>query len=181
MRTTFAATTMASPRVATMRLATMLMASLLMAACGTAPRVEIVEAVPVATVGSEQEWALVVRVHNPKDAPLVLDGWRIDAGGRTISWVATRTVPPREAIQESLPVVLAANAGSWSVEGEMTYIAPGRLNDILFDSGFSRPSVGFAGTPAIRPVGSAPAPSAVDGIGSEIKPDSKPDSKPQQP
>jgi hypothetical protein len=46
----------------------------LLAACGTAPRVEIVEAVPVATIGAEQEWALIVRVHNPKDEQLVLDG-----------------------------------------------------------------------------------------------------------
>ena len=140
-------------------------APLLLAACGTAPRVEIVEAVPVATLGGEQEWTLVVRVHNARDAQLVLDGWRIDAGGRTIEWVATRTVPPREVVQESLPVVLPANLGSWSVTGELSYVAPGRLNDILFDSGFSRPSVSFSGTPTIRPAGSAPAPTAVDGTG----------------
>lgn len=141
----------------------------LLAACGTAPRVEIVEAVPVATIGAEQEWALIVRVHNPKDEQLVLDGWALEADGRRIEWVATRTVPPREMIQESLPVVLPATAGSWSVRGELAYVAPGRLNDILFDSGFSRPTVTFAGTPTIKPAGDAPAPTAVDGTMPDIK------------
>lgn len=141
----------------------------LLAACGTAPRVEIVEAVPVATIGTEQEWALVLRVHNPKDAQLVLDGWTIEAGGRRIEWVATRTVPPRELIQESLPVVLPSSVGTWSVSGELSYVAPGRLNDILFDSGFSRPSVSFAGTPSIKAAGSAPAPTAVDGTMPDLK------------
>lgn len=141
----------------------------LLAACGTAPRVEIVEAVPVATIGTEQEWALVLRVHNPKDAQLVLDGWTIEAGGRRIEWVATRTVPPREMIQESLPVVLPSSVGTWSVNGELTYVAPGRLNDILFDSGFSRPSVSFTGTPPIKAAGSAPAPTAVDGTMPDLK------------
>jgi hypothetical protein len=28
----------------------------------------------VATIGAEQEWALILRVHNPKDEQLVLDG-----------------------------------------------------------------------------------------------------------
>lgn len=142
----------------------------LLAACGTAPRVEIVEAVPVATIGTEQEWALVLRVHNPKDAQLVLDGWTIEAGGRRIEWVATRTVPPRDMVQESLPVVLPASVGAWSVSGELSYVAPGRLNDILFDSGFSRPSVSFAGTPSVKAAGSAPAPTAVDGTMPDIKP-----------
>lgn len=142
----------------------------LLAACGTAPRVEIVEAIPVATIGTDQEWALVVRIHNPKDAQLVLDGWTLDAGGRRIEWIATRTVPPREMIQESLPVVLPSSVGAWSVSGELSYIAPGRLNDILFDSGFSRPSVSFAGTPSIKAAGSAPAPMAVDGTMPDIKP-----------
>ncbi|RLS50407.1 MAG: hypothetical protein DWH90_01370 [Planctomycetota bacterium] len=141
----------------------------LLAACGTAPRVEIVEAVPMATIGTEQEWALVLRVHNPKDAQLVLDGWTLDAGGRRIEWVATRTVPPREMIQESLPVVLPSSVGAWSVSGELSYVAPGRLNDILFDSGFSRPSVSFAGTPTIKAAGSAPAPTAVDGTMPDLK------------
>jgi len=141
----------------------------LLAACGTPPRVEIVEAVPVTTIGTEQEWALVVRVHNQRDAQLVLDGWTLDAGGRQIEWVATRTVPPREMILESLPVVLPASAGAWSVTGELFYVAPGRLNDILFDSGFSRPSVSFAGTPPIKAAGDAPAPTAVDGTIPDIK------------
>jgi len=141
----------------------------LLAACGTPPRVEIVEAVPVTTIGTEQEWALVVRVHNQRDAQLVLDGWTLDAGGRQIEWVATRTVPPREMILESLPVVLPASAGAWSVTGELFYVAPGRLNDILFDSGFSRPSVSFAGTPPIKAAGDALAPTAVDGTIPDIK------------
>ena len=142
--------------------------TLLLAACGSAPRVEIVEAVPVATLGGEQEWALVVRVHNPKDAQVVLDGWRLEAGDRSMEWVATRTVPPRDVIEESLPIVLPAGLTGWSVRGELSYIAPGRLNDILFDSGFSRPSIGFAGTPTIRPAGTAPAPTAVDGTMPDI-------------
>jgi len=55
------------------------------------------------------------------------------------------------------------------VRGELSYVAPGRLNDILFDSGFSRPTVAFAGTPTIKAAGDAPAPTAVDGTMPDIK------------
>lgn len=142
----------------------------LLAACGTAPKVKVIEAVPVATIGAQQEWALVVQVHNPNATQLVLDNWVFNADGRRIEWVATRTVPPRETVQESLPVVLPASVGAWTVSGELFYVAPGRLNDILFDSGFSRPSVPFAGEPAIKAAGSAPTPTAVDGTMPDLKP-----------
>jgi len=141
-----------------------------LAACGTTPRVEVVEAVPVAKVGTMQEWALIVRVHNASGSQLVLDGWTLDAGGGRVEWIATRTVPPRDMVQESLPVVLPSPITAWTVSGELSYIAAGRLNDILFDSGFSRPTVPFAGTPAIKAAGDAPAPTAVDGTLPDAKP-----------
>ncbi len=133
--------------------------------CTSAPSVEVVHASAVRTIEARTEWALVLRVHNPNAAPLVLDRWTINTSGDPgyhVEWVASRTVPPLETIQEELPVVVSSGEVDWSVHGEAHYIATGRWADILFDTGFSRPSVGFSATPKKLAAGADPVPTAVD-------------------
>jgi len=103
---------------------------------------------------------------NPTDEPLQLEvfDYTVEVGGAGSGkrwqgqWSALRTLPARESIPMRIPAVIenpfteADGQTNWRIHGTISYKAPGRFAQILFDTGFRRPTHGFqAEGPSIAP------------------------------
>ena len=141
----------------------------LLAGCvfDTPPNV-LVQDVSVSAVGEGSpaavELGIDLRLENTTKDPIQLETFEYTftttGGDRwSGSWSALRTLPARESFSMRIPAVIPdpfsspdADTG-WRVEGTVSYKAPGRWAQILFDTGFRRPTHDFRGQgPAIRPI-----------------------------
>ena len=128
----------------------------------TPPHVEVtgihlldvgVSQAPTAKLGVE------VTLENPTQEPIQLEKYDyqlvVESDGQrerwSGSWSALRTLPAQDTVEMVIPAVVpytfadSPETASWRVSGTISYKAPGRLAQILFDSGFRRPKHGFSG------------------------------------
>ena len=72
------------------------------------------------------------------------DGRRVSWSG---VWLPLRTIPPNMKISLSIPAVVPVYESDmeWELRGDLSYKAPGRWAQILFDTGLRAPSTGFQG------------------------------------
>ncbi len=117
-----------------------------------------VTAVDVVEVGEEaSELAIRLELHNDADVPVKLDMWSygLQAANARYSgrWSAGITVPPQETVKASIPAVIPNSASpgpscAWTSSGSVTFLAPSRLAEVLFELGLNRPSTSFSGSGA---------------------------------
>ena len=100
-----------------------------------------------------------LRLENPTEKPIQLEVYQytvvVDSDGDrnrwSGTWSALRTLPAGETVQMSIPAIVPYNfakapeKAEWRVSGTISYKAPGRLAQILFDTGFRRPEHQFNG------------------------------------
>ena len=140
--------------------------------CVAPPDISI-DAVDVVEVGeSTVELAIRVVLENREDVPVKLDMWdyHLDScsGRYQGRWSAGLTIPPNETVRTSIPAVVPGGAMgtpscTWRSGGSVTFMAPSRLAEVLFELGLNRPSASFSGTgdalgrggpvPVIAPIG----------------------------
>lgn len=135
------------------------LAACLLAGCDTPPNVAV-ESVHCVAVGQSSptyvELGVDLLLENPTDNPIQLETFEyslsVGSSGRwSGSWSALRTLPARKTVRMQLPAVVEdpftvdAENTSWQISGSISYKAPGRLAQILFDTGFRRPSHDFSG------------------------------------
>lgn len=103
---------------------------------------------------------------NANDVPLPLKqvNYNVDLGGRRVfsgRRVAGATLPRFSSQIIELPAAVSAETMSaaaldeplrFGLSGEMTYVTPGLLADILFDSGVRRPSTTFTRRGTLNPL-----------------------------
>jgi hypothetical protein len=146
----------------------------LLGGCDTPPNVEVKGVQCVAIGDSEPGFAKLqvdLLLGNPTDEPMQLEVFeytvQVGETGSNLqwhgSWSALRTLPPRETVPMRIPAVVenpfteGVENTSWRIFGTISFKAPGRLAQILFDTGFRRPTHDFQGRgPSIEP----PAPDA---------------------
>ena len=116
--------------------------------------------------------AVDLELENPTPEPIQLEQFDYsvvvesdgERGQWSGSWSALRTLPAGQTVSLSIPAVVPYSFGDapeeaqWQVSGTISYKAPGRLAQILFDTGFRRPRHQFGGqgtsiTPPPAPVG----------------------------
>jgi LEA14-like dessication related protein len=106
-------------------------------------------------------------LHNPNNEPLTLldfeydldvDGRRVFEGKRA----AETTLAARGSKNVAIPVVIPYETAKWfnglppetqyQLKGQLRYLTPGKIFQVLFDLGVRRPTVGFsdAGTVALK-------------------------------
>lgn len=63
-------------------------------------------------------------------------------------WLPLRTIPADTKILMTIPAVIPMPDSliDWEIRGDLSYKAPGRWAQILFDTGLRTPSTGFRGT-----------------------------------
>lgn len=136
-------------------------ALLLLGGCAfdTPPEV-LVRGATITEVGETQpphlQLAVRLDLENPTEDPIQLETFeytfRMEEGPAwSGSWSALRTLPPGETVPMEIPAVIPAGSdestkqGPWRIEGTISYKAPGRWAQILFDTGFRRPTQSFRG------------------------------------
>ena len=62
-------------------------------------------------------------------------------------WLPLRTIPAETKVTIEIPAVVPRPPSSldWEIRGELSYKAPGRWAQILFDTGLRTPSTSFSG------------------------------------
>ena len=125
----------------------------------TPPNVSVQEVTWLARGESDPpfiELGVGVMLENPTDEPIQLETFeytfRSGNGQRwNGAWSALRTLPPGESVPMQIPAIVEEIPDqdvlktSWSVSGTISYKAPGRWAQILFDTGFRRPTHDFSG------------------------------------
>ncbi|MEE2681514.1 MAG: hypothetical protein VX641_03990 [Planctomycetota bacterium] len=117
---------------------------------------------PAAQLGVDLE------LRNPTRKPIQLEQFdytvTVESAGERNRWngrwSALRTLPADQTVSMTIPAVVphtfedAPKEAEWRVSGWISYKAPGRLAQILFDTGFRRPQHEFSGRgTAITPFG----------------------------
>ena len=121
---------------------------------------------------SHLEVGIDLDLYNPTEDPIQLERFAYtldtDAGTAwTGSWSALRTIPPMSRLSMRIPAVLdnvqelRPDVTNWTLTGDVSYKAPGRWAQILFDTGFRRPTADFTGAGLlIADEGETPAPTS---------------------
>ena len=123
------------------------------------------------------ELGIDLLLETPTEEPIQLETFEYTfatkAGSRwTGQWSALRTLPAGDSVAMQIPAVIpdpflpASEGTNWTISGTVSYKAPGRWAQILFDTGFRRPKGDFRGKGTeIAPLGAsmAPASTAVQG------------------
>ncbi len=115
------------------------------------------------------ELSVEMMLQNPTDEPIQLETFeytfRTDDGGQWKgAWSALRTLPPRASVPMQVPAIVEempdedVQKTGWKVSGTISYKAPGRWAQILFDTGFRRPTHDFSGRGDQIELPEAPAP-----------------------
>jgi len=110
---------------------------------------------------SHVEVGIDLDLYNPTDDPIQLErfSYTIDTdteAGWSGSWSALRTLPPMSRVTMRIPAVLEnvselrPDLTNWNLSGDVSYKAPGRWAQILFDTGFRRPTAEFSGDGILR-------------------------------
>ncbi len=128
----------------------------------TPPRVSV-RGVDLLAVGTDDppsaRLGIDVQLENPTGKPIQLELYNytfvVDGSSGRDSWSgewsALRTLPAGETVDMVIPAVVPFTFAEemettrWRVSGWISYKAPGRLAQILFDTGFRRPEHGFSG------------------------------------
>lgn len=128
----------------------------------TPPNVKV-RGVHILEVGTAESPSVKLGVEltleNPTQEPIQLEEYDyqviVESEGQrerwSGSWSALRTLPSGDNVEMVVPAVVpytfvnSPETASWRVSGTISYKAPGRLAQILFDSGFRRPKHGFSG------------------------------------
>ncbi len=123
--------------------------------CGyQAPTVEVKSAAIVERTDQHTVVNLTIEATNPNTLALPLRriDYTVGSGGATFSGVRSpeATLPPGGTRTITFPAVLPAAAvgsdgGVYTVSGTILYTTPGQIAELLFDTGVSRPTVGFRG------------------------------------
>lgn len=110
------------------------------------------------TERTEDGELLLITLHarNPNDQLLPLrdityrleaDGRRVFTGRRSAEATVGRNAVQTISLPAAIPIDQAVSPGSpFSVSGQITYLSPGPLAEVLFDVGLLRPTVGFRGS-----------------------------------
>lgn len=103
---------------------------------------------------------ITLEARNPNDQLLPLrdityrleaDGRRVFAGRRSAEATVGRAGVQTISLPAAIPIGQAVQQGSrFTVSGQITYLSPGPLAEVLFDVGLLRPTVGFRGTGVIE-------------------------------
>lgn len=127
----------------------------LASACVPSPQITVT-GVDVVEIGEDaSELAIRMTLKNDADVPVKLDIWSysLQAAGARYSgrWSAGITIPPQESVSASIPAVIPNSASpgpncAWTSGGTVTFLAPSRLAEVLFELGLNRPSTGFSGS-----------------------------------
>ncbi|MFN0010514.1 MAG: LEA type 2 family protein [Phycisphaerales bacterium] len=127
-------------------------AALLAGGCGyESPTIEVKSATAVESTDQHTVVNFVIEATNPNaiSLPLRRLDYTVAVAGTPFSGVRSpeATLPPGGTRTITFPAVLPAGtaAGAYTLSGTLLYITPGRFAEILFDTGVSRPTVGFAG------------------------------------
>jgi len=138
----------------TARLAVSAALLLMAAGCVAPPQISVTD-VAVVEVGEEaSQLAIRVTLENNDDVPVKLDMWdyRFTMGSQSYAgrWSAGITLPPKQTVSASIPAVVGQSASlgsgsAWQVGGHVTFLAPSRLAEALFELGLNRPSASFSG------------------------------------
>ena len=130
--------------------------------CDTPPRVEV-QGIHCTAIGeSDPAFAQLevdLLLENPTDEPIQLQTFEytVVVGNSAPrarwqgSWAALQTLPALETVQMKIPAVVenpfreGFGDTTWRVSGSISYKAPGRLAQILFDTGFRLPTHDFQG------------------------------------
>lgn len=129
--------------------------------CGyQAPTVEVKSASVIERTDHHTLVRLTIEATNPNTLALPLRriDYTIGSGGATFSGVRSpeATLPPGGTRTITFPAVLPAAAvgndgGAYTLSGRIMYTTPGQIAELLFDTGVSRPTVGFRGDGSIAP------------------------------
>ena len=134
-------------------------------AIDTPPRIAV-EGIRCVTI-SEQDpraasFGIDLALTNTTDEPIRLDDFsyvlaignpNAPQGKWEGTWSALRTIPAHETVRMSIPGAISSTTpwnndllptSHWSVSGTISYKAPGRFAQILFDSGLRHPKHDFA-------------------------------------
>lgn len=133
-------------------------AALLAGCSDTAPRLNVVGVREVERTAQGTVLAIDIDAENANDVamPLREIAYSISINGRP---VFTGTRSPEATIRRfgtqrlTVPAVVSGGIGTTSglyeVRGDLEYVAPGRLAEILFDTGVRTPSASFVGRGAV--------------------------------
>ena len=124
--------------------------------CAVPPQITVRSVDVVAQGQNAVQVAIRMDMRNDSDEPVKLDMWEYSltgAGQRVYSgrWSAGMTLPPRETVVASIPAVVPGavppgEGWAWSTSGNVTFLAPSRLAEVLYEIGLSRPTQTFSGS-----------------------------------
>ncbi|MEK6701782.1 MAG: LEA type 2 family protein [Planctomycetota bacterium] len=124
----------------------------------TAPRLSVVGVREIERTDQGTVLAIDIDAENANDEamPLREIGYSISINGRTV-FAGARS--PEATIRRfgtqrlTVPAVVSGSgtstSGVYEVRGDLEYVAPGRLAEILFDTGVRTPSASFVGRGAV--------------------------------
>lgn len=137
------------------RLLASLMGAALCAGCVAPPEISVTAANLVEVGEDASEFSIEMSLENTSEVPIKLDMWdyRFTIGSNSYSgrWSAALTIPPTQKVIATIPAVLPNSTGiaaesSWRVGGDVTFLAPSRLAEVLFELGLNRPTASFSGS-----------------------------------
>lgn len=119
--------------------------------------------------GAVVQFTIEAKNSNDKPMPLrearyslELDGRSVFTGARSAETTLPKSRTQRFVLPAAVPASLVSSIGSgarYRLVGTQTYVTPGAFAELLFDTGVSRPSVGFSAQGTIDEggaVGTAP-------------------------
>jgi hypothetical protein len=119
-----------------------------------APQVDVAEAVTVLRTDQAMRVDIGLDLQNRSDQPLDLREARYtlyleDRPVYRGRWATQVTLSSASERRVTLPAVVRRiydDSAQWRIEGELVYLVPSRLAEILLDSGWWEPKVFFAGS-----------------------------------
>jgi hypothetical protein len=144
----------------------LLLALLVLAAgCKASPKIEIdPEGILTERTDEAIRFDIGLNLANPNDEPLQLiefvytvkvDGREVyrgrrDAGATLAAFASKQLVLPAIVPFERAGWAAVPPAADWSIGGDLVYLEPERLSEILLDTGFWEPRAGFNGSGKVR-------------------------------
>lgn len=144
-----------------LRVATLVFCSIFLAGCfgGGTPIIKVVEVRPESVTPEGRRFVIVVDAENPSDKPLPLkdatyslsiDGKKVFEGQRSPESTLRKFSTNRLYFPVAVPSsVNLAGRAEFRANGNVVFLRPGKLNEILYEYGVIRPSTGFSGSGAI--------------------------------
>jgi hypothetical protein len=137
------------------------------------PTIEVGEARLIDNGGEAARCEIDLALSNPGDEPLELltfeyvvtiNGESAYHGRRsaeaTLSGEGVRVITLPAVVERSLLARGEGGRTQWAISGSLLYVTPGRIAELLLDSGVRKPTVGFSGRGAAqsRPAGAESGP-----------------------